>query len=1616
MDSLRRFEAAMNAEIQRDTALAQIRGVVAKWAPRTPTPNHLAQLIERLLPWDKRGRLDSAQTTVLRRFLVRLARSEERQDYRQAIEQTSVLREAPGLVASQRSLRPGDSIVLQEENSWRSSSLLRDSIRIEIGRVEALGTQDEPRLQELDTLWAIRRPGHRDAWRLERPLPTPGLWRLSPLLDDGFRESFVQVSWLDAVVLHDQNRLVVWGSSPADTLPSPYLVRIRHDDGRWSTHSTDDRGSLELPLRDSDLRNARVVLEKNGNQALLLSRVYGIQDDRVPFAWTDRPTYRPGDLVHLRGLLLKRLPSGELRVDHADSVRVTLKGSNVSLARKVALDASGQFSDTLRLSPDAREDIVTIFVEEAFYEGRNLSRSLYRSKNFHFLVKAYRKPEFEVSAQPDHPVVSLDDTATLDIEGRYLFGGAMSNAEVKVRWTRPSRSYWGDDDGELFLMQDTVLDGQGKAHLRIPTHGLSAWETLKAEVIVTDPSRREERVETFLQIWPTELQVEVETTPATNLVQGRDARVTIRTKDRKLRPVSGPVKVRLSNERELLVDTLLVSDSLGECSLGYRPASPGSLSLEIAARAPSGRWSLHRRDLQVVDPDAATDQEGELRFDREIAAPGDTLTVSVHSFVPGRRLLVSARGRDLAHWSLPVAPAQGTPLQVRIPLPATLSPQATIEVFVERPEGMTVQSRTLRLVDSASILKVSIQARKVLFPGDTLKARLVVRDHEGRPVRGRFSLSLADDALWQVAMKDPAWRAFARNTRLLDLPEQVSDQAVSVAQGRYEEAAWDRHLLRSAGLEMPAQWERWPTRPKIRAKAIARPATKKSRSRGRSRQREEATASSAEMELASGNIAGYLDNPQAVYILQEDQTSSPPEPPATGGPAPLAQPTRIRRDFRDLAFWSDSIVTDANGQAELSVPMPDDLTRWRLVLRGTDGVAGLLEAEETFQTRTELMVKVEAPRALVETDSFLVGTVVHNLGTRAKTVQVELKLEGTSGRLVGPSQRTLDVPAEGTLALEWPIQVVAPGTLSFQAVARTTEQADAEARSWPVLVHGIPQSSTLAGRLELGPSGKGARELSLAFSDSARRDGRVLHLEASPTLAHLLFGSLDYLTGFPYGCVEQTLSRFVPNLIVSSVTRKLGMRNDSLEAHIVQWDSAGIERLAKFQHGDGGWGWWETDATDPRMTVLALEGLRRAKAEIEIRRDRGTDEQVRKIRLMLYKGDMALRALLDRDELEPTLRAQALRVLALVDDRADSTRIQRNLRRVWKARADLDASGLAYLLEAATAAGARDIATESVEMLEGVARPDSGSLDEQGRPSLHWGGHRTWSWGGDEVEATASVVRALARTGRSRSLVERTIPWLAQRRTSGYWNSTKTTARVVEALALALETSGELRARGTARVTVDGKEVARIRVDSSNIGSAKIALDLPVSSQASNTKVRFEFEGRGRLYWNATRRWITAESPIAARSGALKVTRTYTRLVYEQGQDGQGIVLRKPFEGELSPGDELEVRIDLEASRSAEHLLLEDWFPQGMEVLEKPEAWISRWCGWWWRGYTHKDARDDHVAWFLSDVHPGTTTFTYLLRAERPGLYHALPARAELMYDPKVKANSAESVVRIRAK
>jgi alpha-2-macroglobulin len=98
-------------------------------------------------------------------------------------------------------------------------------------------------------------------------------------------------------------------------------------------------------------------------------------------------------------------------------------------------------------------------------------------------------------------------------------------------------------------------------------------------------------------------------------------------------------------------------------------------------------------------------------------------------------------------------------------------------------------------------------------------------------------------------------------------------------------------------------------------------------------------------------------------------------------------------------------------------------------------------------------------------------------------------------------------------------------------------------------------------------------------------------LELSPSLAGSLLYGLEYLTGYPYGCVEQTMSRALPNAVIGRIFNQLGILNPTLEADMPALISAGLQRLYGYQHTDGGWGWWFDDSTNDYQTAWVIFGL-----------------------------------------------------------------------------------------------------------------------------------------------------------------------------------------------------------------------------------------------------------------------------------------------------------------------------------------------------------------------------------------------------------------------------------------
>jgi len=111
-----------------------------------------------------------------------------------------------------------------------------------------------------------------------------------------------------------------------------------------------------------------------------------------------------------------------------------------------------------------------------------------------------------------------------------------------------------------------------------------------------------------------------------------------------------------------------------------------------------------------------------------------------------------------------------------------------------------------------------------------------------------------------------------------------------------------------------------------------------------------------------------------------------------------------------------------------------------------------------------------------------------------------------------------------------------------------------------------------------------ARTLALTVPASVRPESLHTMLSVAPSLAAEMLGSLEFLTSYPYGCTEQTLSSFLPNLVVRAAMKDLGAAGVD-DAALDKMIRTGVKRLIDFQNEKGGWGFWRGRRATSRQQV-----------------------------------------------------------------------------------------------------------------------------------------------------------------------------------------------------------------------------------------------------------------------------------------------------------------------------------------------------------------------------------------------------------------------------------------------
>jgi uncharacterized protein YfaS (alpha-2-macroglobulin family) len=760
--------------------------------------------------------------------------------------------------------------------------------------------------------------------------------------------------------------------------------------------------------------------------------------------------------------------------------------------------------------------------------------------------------------------------------------------------------------------------------------------------------------------------------------------------------------------------------------------------------------------------------------------------------------------------------------------------------------------------------------------------------------------------------------------------------------------------------------------------------------------------------------------------------------------SPPLEPT-VRTNFRDTAFWKPNLTTDKEGIAEVSFPMPEQLTGWKIKVWALGHGTRVGEGEIEVTTKKDLLLRMQAPRFFMQKDEVVLSANVHNYLKKDKEVAVSLEVAGGPLELTGSAVQNVKVAAGGEKRVDWRVKVEKDGPTIVRMKAVTDEESDAMQMSFPSHVHGMLKMEFFSGVI---PADKNSGKIILTVPVERRIEQTRLEVRFTPTLAGTMVEALPYLVEYPYGCTEQTLNRFLPTVITQRMLQRMKLdlkaiqhkrgklnagkigdeergdgwkvfaRNPVFDNNAVRaMVQVGVKRLSSMQCRDGGWGWFSGSGEQswPHTTAVVLHGLQIAQAGgVDVKPNvlqRGVDwltsYQAEEVRLLQNAAKKTTPSKEHADNLD------ALVHMVLADAGVHSNEMRDYLFR--------DRTHLAVYAKALFGLALHK--QKEAKMLAMILKNIEQYVVEDKENHTAYlrlpADNRWWCWHGSETEANACYLKLLsAATPKDRKAAGLVKYLLNNRKHATYWNSTRDTALCIEAIVDYLKVSGVENSNLTVEVFVDGKKHKEVKIDTTNPFSFDNTLVLQGDAVASGKHVvEIRKKGTGPVYFNACLTNFTLEDPITKAGLEVKVNRKYYKLerikdanVKVSGSRGQAAEQKvekyRRIElknlDRLKSGDLVEVELEIDSKNDYEYLLFEDMKASGCEPMLVRSGYNPNDLG------AYMELRDDRVCFFVRTLARGKHSVAYRLRAEIPGQFSALPARVSAMYAPELKGNSDE--------
>ena len=1316
--------------------------------------------------------------------------------------------------------------------------------------------------------------------------------------------------------------------------------------------------------------------------------------------FADRGILRPGEVVHVKGIV-RRGVLGELRLPaRSDSARITIRKERDSWADDstlvardtvMRLSAYGTLVDSLVLRPGLP---LARYVADLQVVAGGQWRTI-RSTGFR--LAEYRAPEFLVDVRADSVTRYVGDTVNVEVRARYLFGAPMRGGVVQ--WTsevmqghvpvpRKAKSKgwvsgdwawwrgWASNSPTRDLAGQDTLDAAGRVVLRIPVAALTTTVSGRANfsLAVTDVNRQVVTSDASVSISSSRVFILARPAgAATTWRSGKPAGIELLVVDEHGSPV-----------RDAAMRTLVVRDHWQEANpatgaaarqvidtvrrdqmrldggsgtFTFTPAGAGTYAVSFVtadARGGSTRTVVVRSATDSAPKEMPVGYRLPLRADNTRLSVGDVARVRFDSPFRDAEAWVTLEREGVLEQRRQRAVRGENVVDFRIT--ERHAPNVFVSVVlaargdsVTRPDTATERLRAgyveLYVAHDRQRLSVALATDRVKYaPRDTAAVRIRVRDDRNRGVR-------AEVALWAV------------------------DEGVLALTG-YETPDVARQVYAPRGVG----GELWSTVPTI--------------------------------ITTDPNLSVAFLHRSALMLMASVGMSV-----SQVNSASRAESAELRTRFNATAFYLGAVETDSRGDAVARAAVPDNLTTFRVMAVAASAGDQYGGGDTTLLVTRPLVARAALPRFVRPSDSLVAGMVITARDGRARTMVADASATGLAIR----SEARMSVSLSSSASVEARFVITAPArdaigdSVAVRLGASDAVTADATETWLTVRPDYHRRSHAILGAV------RDSQDVALVLpADIDPRRSRM-RLRIGTSRLSAMLPAYRWLMAYRYDCTEQLSSVGRGIIAVWRATRR--ERPDALggDPHAKLQELA--DEIARRQRGDGAFkywpSWWWSSAwltayagtflldardmgviVDPAVITRASAYLRRASEEpvdtggmnrYEQRARRlALGERVAAVEFLRRAGEpdtATERALL---QATPAMTWEdRLRLAEVIARRPDMRRGAESMVDVaWSAvtaaghRVDLPDTAHAVRAFPSRIAPAARLLSASIALRP--AHPLLGGLVEtvlqQGRAES------AFSW---NTQDYASVVMALAEFGDGDSRDR-----VVTARTAASTFSTR-------APPTGVDTTISTSLVGMLEPGSSGAQVLRVHVDAT-VGDRPVYYALEVDEVPLAPPVKPDVKGIVVERWYE--RFDDGSPVTRVNEGDL----VRVRLRVTVPADREFVAVEDPLPAGLEPVDpSLRTSATLEPFTTAESAEAEREGNRGRDGPIWQAFLYGSWDGGHWSPWEHKELHDDRVTYFARMLWTGSYTASYVARATTAGSFVAPPAYAEEMYNPALQGRSS---------